>query len=168
LVLTEVPTKVLEEWLDAWRTTHQYKETLRVELRPQTPGSELLELALRNGSGEKVLNVLFSPVQDRSGRQLLAIRDQNTQPALRRKRLMTLVQVFLIHRYKAAALYYMTPTEDNDAQTRSMKKLGVFKTVNAETGMIIVAEVDQGTIAGLAQPDKRALRELIGLRTAAA
>jgi isocitrate lyase len=77
---------------------------------------------------------------------------------------MTLAQLFLIHRYKTAALYYMTPTEDNDAQTRSMKKLGIFKNVNAEAGMIIVAEVDQGTVAGLVQSDKRALRELIGTR----
>ncbi|MEY4577840.1 MAG: isocitrate lyase 2 [Pseudomonadota bacterium] len=164
LVQTEVPTKLLEEWLGVWGGANDVKDKLKVELRPHTPGSELLELALRSESGEKVLNVMFSAVQDRSGRQLLAIRDQNTATQLRRKRLMTLVQLFLIHRYKTAALYYMTPTEDNDAQTKSMKKLGLFKTVNAEAGMIIVAEVDQSVVSTLVQADKRALRELLGAK----
>src|SRR4029077_11826752 len=69
LVQTEVPTKLLEEWLDSWRQRTEPPEQLRVELRPHTPGSELLELALRDSKGEKVLNVLFSAVQDRGGRQ---------------------------------------------------------------------------------------------------
>jgi hypothetical protein len=45
-----------------------------------------------------------------------------------------------------------------------MKKLGLFKTVNAEAGMIIVAEVDQSVVSTLVQADKRALRELLGAK----
>jgi isocitrate lyase len=167
LVQTEVPTKVLEEWLDAWRVHHKRTGKLRVELRPHTAGSELLELALRDESGEKVLNVVFSHVQDRRGRHLLSIRDQNTAGSLRRKRLMTLVQLFLIHRYKAASLHYLTPTEDNEAQTRNMKSLGIFRHVNTETGLIIIADVNADRVASLVAPDKRAMTELISKKAAA-
>ena len=31
---------------------------------------------------------------------------------------MTLVQLFLIHRYSAASLHYLTPTDDNHRQTQ--------------------------------------------------
>ncbi|MET0389810.1 MAG: isocitrate lyase family protein [Polyangiales bacterium] len=168
LVQTEVPPKLLEEWLDTWRQKHGVSDKLRVELRPHTAGSDMLELSLRASSGRAVLNVVFSPVQDRAGRQLLAIRDQNTDLALRRKRLMTLTQVFLIHRYKAASLYYLTPTTDNEAQAASMQKLGLFKTVNTDSGLLISAEVDRAVVAGLVKSDRRALRELIGVREAAA
>jgi isocitrate lyase len=155
LVQTEVPTKLLEEWLEAFRARHNLTEKLRVELRPHAPGSELLELALRNPAGEKLLNVVFTPVQDRRGRKLLSIRDQNTAPSLRRKRLMTAAQLFLVHRYKAESLHYLTPSEDNEAQARGMKKLGVFSNVKADTGMIILAEVDAARVAELVAADKR-------------
>ncbi len=58
---------------------------------------------------------------------ILSVRDQNTfDAALRRKRLMTLLHVFLIHRYKASSIHYLTPTEDNHRQTDSMKARGIF------------------------------------------
>ena len=44
LVQTEVPTKLLEEWLAAWRKHWHHPGKMRVELRPHTAGSELLEL----------------------------------------------------------------------------------------------------------------------------
>jgi isocitrate lyase len=168
LVQTEVPPKVLEEWLDAWRAHHPDAPTLRVELRPHTAGSELLELSLRSTSGDKLLNVVFTNVQDRRGRRLLSIRDQNTDPALRRKRLMTLAQLFLIHRYKAASLHYLTPTEDNEAQTRKLGVLGIFSTVSTETGLIIIAEVNAARVASLVASDKTALNELIAGKSSAA
>jgi isocitrate lyase len=155
LVQTEVPTKLLEEWLEAFRVRYKLSEKLRVELRPHSPGSELLELSLRNPAGDKLLNVVFTNLQDRRGRKLLSIRDQNTAPNLRRKRLMTLAQLFLIHRYKADSLHYLTPTEDNDAQTRGMKSLGIFGSVKSDTGLIILAEVNAARVAELAAADKR-------------
>ena len=103
LVQTEVPTKLLEEWLATWREHWDYPGKMRVELRPHTPGSELLELSvLDEPSGEKLANVIFANIQDRRGRIILSFRDQNTVAPLRKKRLMTLVHLFLIHRYKAS------------------------------------------------------------------
>jgi isocitrate lyase len=164
LVQTEVPTKILEDWLGEWTARNNKDEKLQVELRPHTAGSELLELTVRDRRGQPALNVVFSPVQDRAGRQLLAIRDQNTHPSLRRKRLMTLAQLFLMHRYKPAYLYYLTPSEDNEAQANSMHKLGVFRTINADSGLLISAEVDTGFVGKVAHADKKALIELIAAR----
>src|ERR671927_393308 len=42
LVQTEVPTKLLEEWLAIWTKRHDIKNTIKVSLRPHTAGSELL------------------------------------------------------------------------------------------------------------------------------
>src|SRR5206468_1912827 len=78
LVQTEVPTKLLEEWLTEWRKHFDHPAKIRVELRPHTAGSELLELSLLNEpSREKLANVVFSNIQDRHGRNILSIRDQN-------------------------------------------------------------------------------------------
>ena len=59
---------------------------------------------------------------DRAGRVFLSVRDQNTFDLnLRRKRLMTLMQLFLVHRYKIHSVHYVTPTEDNRLQAEGMK-----------------------------------------------
>lgn len=79
---------------------------------------------------------------------------------------MTLVQLFLIHRYKAVSVHYVTPTEDNEAQTQSMKRLGLFADVNTEVGQIIVADVNRDRIAELLAPDREALLALIRKPTA--
>ena len=71
------------------------------------------------------------------------MRDQNTfAEKLRQKRLMTLIHVWLIHRFKADAVYYVTPTEDNIYQTEKMKSHGIFSDVYQEVGEIIVADVN--------------------------
>ncbi|HTU60994.1 MAG TPA: isocitrate lyase family protein, partial [Polyangiales bacterium] len=62
LVQTEVPTKLLEEWLSEWSARNAKEEKLRVELRPHTAGSELLELTVRGKAGSPLLNVVFSPM----------------------------------------------------------------------------------------------------------
>jgi isocitrate lyase len=161
LVQTEVPPKLLEEWVDAWREQHGIAGKLRVSLRPLTGGSDLLELALLSTDGQKKLNVLFAVLQDRRGRSFLSVRDQNTEPSLRRKRLMALVQLFLFHRYKVHSVHYVTPTEDNQRQAEGMKKQGLFGSVTEEVGEIIVAEVNQARLQELLAPDKVALRKLI-------
>ncbi len=89
MVTTEVPPRVLEEWLDAWRAANDHPAKITVQLRPHTAGSELLELSLLNDAREKLANVIFANIQDRRGRTILSIRDQNTVEALRKKRLMT-------------------------------------------------------------------------------
>ena len=114
-----------------------------------------------DGSDEVLASVIFASMLDRHGLSILSIRDQNTSPSIRRRRLMTLVQVFLIHRYRAGSLHYVTPTEDNQAQTRRMKDLGIFTVVRTEVGQIIVADVDRTRVAELVRPDGAQLSELI-------
>ncbi len=161
LVQTEVPRKLLEEWLGLW-TAHHELPPLRVELRPQTAASDLLELMALDESGTKVANVIFAIIKDRRGRNLLSIRDQNTfEKALRKKRLMSLIHLFLIHRYKIVSVHYVSPTEDNHYQTQKMLTHGIFSNVHDEVGDIIVADVDAEWTQRLLYPDRVDLGKLI-------
>jgi isocitrate lyase len=162
LVQTEVPPKVLAGWLERWAEHQGIEGPLRVSLRPHTPGSELLELSVHNDDGDKLANIVFATSQDRRGRQILSVRDQNTfDESLRRKRLMTLLHLFLIQRYKAAAIHYLTPTEDNHRAAASMKKRGIFDSTYDEVGEIIVAHVDQEVVKALVDPKSEARERLI-------
>jgi isocitrate lyase len=90
------------------------------------------------------------------------VRDQNTfDEKLRLKRLMTLIHLFLVHRYKAETVHYVSPTEDNQYQTAKMRSHGIFSEVNTEVGQIIVADVDAVRVAELLQPDRVRLGKLI-------
>jgi isocitrate lyase len=165
LVQTEVPTKLLEDWLAVWTKYHHFAEPLRVALRPHTAGSELLELSLSNASGEKVANVIFGVIVDRRGRNILSIRDQNTfDGALRKKRLMTLNHLFLVHRYKIWAVHYVSPTDDNRYQAQKMKTHGLFSDVHDEVGHVIVADVSPDGVKALLAPDRERLTALIERR----
>ncbi len=162
LVQTEVPRKLLAEWLEMWARHYEFPMKLRVHLRPHTPGSEVLELGLFNDGDERMANVIFANILDRKARSILSIRDQNTfDGRLRKKRLMDLVHLFLIHRYKAASVHYVSPTEDNLYQAHKMKNHGIFSDVRSEVGHIIVAEVSKERIAELLEPDRAALSRLI-------
>ncbi|HEV8581021.1 MAG TPA: isocitrate lyase ICL2 [Thermoanaerobaculia bacterium] len=162
LVQTEVPKRLLEDWLAMWSEHYQLDEKLRVQLRPQRAGSELLELGIYGEDEEKLANVIFAPIHDRRGRSILSVRDQNTfAEPLRKKRLMTLIHLWLVHRFKADTVHYVTPTEDNLYQTAKMKSHGIFREVNQEVGQIIVAEVNHPRIADLLAPDREALWQLI-------
>ncbi len=167
LVQTEVPTKLLEDWLAEWSKHCNYAEKISVRLRPHTAGSELLELSVLSApsvnqpSGEKLANVIFAYIQDRRGRSILSIRDQNTLAPVRKKRLMTVAQLFLIHRYNASSVHYVTPTEDNEFQTQRMKSVGIFSDVHTEIGQIIVAQVNKDHVAELLKPDRLLLLEII-------
>ena len=162
LVQTEVPPKVLAGWLASWADHYDVPGPLQVSLRPHTPGSELLELAILNPAGDKVADIVFDTIQDRRGRSIISIRDQNTlDTSLRRKRLMTLLHLFLITRYKADSIHYLTPTEDNHRASESMKRLGIFENVNDEVGEIIVADVDVDTVGELVEAESEAMERLI-------
>ena len=162
LVQTEVPKKLLEEWLTLWSEHYQLDEKLRVTLRPRRAGSDVLELGILGEDGEQVANVIVDPIKDRHGRSILQVRDQNTfAEKMRQKRLMTLIHLWLVNRFKADAVYYVTPTEDNLYQTEKMKSHGIFTEVYPEVGEIIVAEVNKPRIAELLKPDRVALRKLI-------
>ncbi|BBX52455.1 isocitrate lyase ICL2 [Mycolicibacterium poriferae] len=166
LVQTEVPKKLLEEWLALWSEHYQLPEKLRVHLRPRRAGSDVLDLQIvSDGSedgAEPLANVVVDPIKDRHGRSILTVRDQNTfAEQLRKKRLMDVIHVWLIHRFKAEIVYYVTPTEDNIYQTDKMKSHGIFSDVYQEVGEIIVADVNQPRIDELVAPDREALNRLI-------
>jgi isocitrate lyase len=161
LVQTEVPTSLLATWLGDWSDHWQHPGELRIELRPHTAGSDLLELRVFDRDERSLADVTFASIVDRRGRSILSIRDQNTDPAVRRRRLMALVQLFLIHRYGAASVHYLTPTDDNTAQTERIRELGLFSDVQVEIGQIIVGQVDTARIAELVASDRGALDALI-------
>jgi isocitrate lyase len=74
---------------------------------------------------------------------------------------MTVAQLFLIHRYNASSVHYVTPTEDNEFQTQRMKSVGIFSDVHTEIGQIIVAQVNKEHVAELLKPDRLLLLEII-------
>ncbi|MGD9572813.1 MAG: isocitrate lyase ICL2 [Thermoleophilia bacterium] len=162
LVQTEVPPKTLAGWLEEWGAYNQITKPLRVRLRPHTAGTDLLELAVVDEKDEKLANIVFTTIQDRRGHVILSVRDQNTfDTTLRRKRLMTLLHLFLIHRYKVDAIHYLTPTEDNHAAAASMTKRGLFSNVQDEVGDIIVADIDRAYVGKLVASDSAERKELI-------
>jgi isocitrate lyase len=166
LIQTEVPKKLLEEWLAMWCEHYRLPGPLHVELRPHRAGSELLELAIVGPAQEKEANVVFTPIRDRLGRRILSVRDQNTfDEKLRQKRLMTLIHLYLVHRYQADVVHYVSPTDDNQYQAGKMRSHGIFAQVNTDVGQIIVADVDAARIAELLQPDRVRLRKLIRKET---
>ena len=77
---------------------------------------------------------------------------------------MTLLQLFLMQRYKIHSVHYVTPTEDNQRQAEGMKRQGLFSVVNEEVGEIIVADVAQDRVKELLGADKAALQKLIAER----
>ncbi len=170
LAQTEVPTRELEGWLARWAAHHDLAVRPRVRLRPWKAGSEILELTIHDGAeapvnrtpaGQPLANIVFTVLRDRRGRSILSVRDQNTlAPELRRKRLMTLVHLFLVLRYEITAVHYLTPTEDNRYQTVRMCRQGLFASVTDEVGEIIVADVDTDAVATLTG-DPEALNDLI-------
>jgi isocitrate lyase len=162
LVQTEVPPRTLAGWLARWAEQHELGFAPRVALRPHTAGSEVLELAVSDEAGRRLANVVFATIQDRRGRTILSVRDQNTfDPALRRRRLMTLMHLFLMHRYRASSVHYVTPTDDNHRQCERMREIGLFTAVADEVGDIIVAEVDAGMVRDLSAVDGAARERLI-------
>jgi isocitrate lyase len=162
LVQTEVPVKLLEGWLAMWAQHHQVPYSLTAGLRPHTAGSELLELTVSKADGEKVANIVFDVIVDRRGRSILSVRDQNTFDSnLRKKRLMTLNHLFLIHRYRIWSVHYVSPTEDNRYQAQKMKTHGLFSDVHDEVGDVIVADVSTDGVKALLTPDQDHLNALV-------
>ncbi len=122
----------------------------------------MLDLGIYGTGEEPLANVVLDPIKDRHGRSILTVRDQNTfAEKLRQKRLMDVIHLWLIHRFKAEIVYYVTPTEDNVYQTEKMKSHGIFSDVYQEVGEIIVADVNKARIEELLAPDRVALGRLI-------
>ena len=164
LAAIELPTKVLKGWIDTWCEVNGISEKLTVRLRPSREAADVLELSLLGEGGEedKRANIVFAPATDRRERVILSVRDQNTfDESLRRKRLMSLMHLYLIRRYKVSTVHYLSPTEDNENQTRSMAEQGLFSDVNTEVGQIIVAKVDEAKVATLTDDSGSAMDDFI-------
>ena len=162
LVQTEVPPKVLAEWLTDWAASHAVDGDLAVQLRPHVAGSEVLELSVADRSGTRLADLVFTTIEDRRGRTIVSVRDQNNHAShLRRKRLMTLMHLFVIHRYGAASVHFVTPSEDNRRQCERLLEIGLFEAVKDEVGDIIVADVDAATVRDLVAPDSETRARLI-------
>ncbi len=162
LIQTEVPPKILEGWLELWAEHYRIGGSLNVELRPHRAGSDLLELSILDEAKNKVANAVFASIQDLRGKNILSVRDQNTfAEEFRQKRLMTLMHLFLIHRYKSDSVHYVNPTDDNQKQTKGMRALGIYDDVNTEIGDIIVAGVNGDRVKELLSPDLIELKRLI-------
>ena len=162
LVQTEVPPKLLDEWLQIWAQHNSLASNFSAQLRPLAAGSDFLELSILSHGKNRVANLLFADMQDRHGHKLLSIRDMNTyDSSLQKKRLMTLAHLFLLYRYKTGLVHYLSPTDDNQHQSQKMKRLGLFSKVDTEGEMIIVATVNHDRITELLNPDRVMLKRLI-------
>jgi len=107
-------------------------------------------------------DVIFETLQDREGKVILSVRDQNTfNLDFRQKRLMTLISLFLFHRYNAFFVHYVSPTNDNMKQTQGMKKIRIFIDVNTEIGHIIVCSINQARIKEFLEVDQKALKDMV-------
>jgi isocitrate lyase len=162
VIQTEVPPKLLDEWIGIWRRHHRIREPWTVSLRPHQAGSDLLALSVLAEGNEKVADIVFATIKDRRGRTILSVRDQNNyRTEVRRQRLMTLLHLFLVHRYRAFSVHYVSPTDDNQLQAQEMKSFGFYDEVNSEIGHIIVARVNVAKISQWTSQDQTELKELI-------
>lgn len=162
LIHTEPPISLLEGWLAKWTKHNKVDLDLSARLRPQSQGSDILELKVLDLTNTKVAEVVFNVMCDREDKVFLFIRNQIIpDTGLRRKRFMTLLQLFLIHRYKADIIQFMTPTEDNRQQTKGMKRHGFFEDAIEEIGDIIVAHVNKEIVAKIVGKDGQGINQLI-------
>lgn len=162
LIQTEPPISLLNEWLSRWAEEYGFDKELRAQLRPQSSGSEILELAIIDSAETKVAGVIFTVLRDREDKVFLFIRNQIVHDTtLRRKRLMSILQLFLIHRYKVNIIQFMTPTDDNRHQTNGMTKQGIFEDATEEIGDIIVAHVNEELTIQLVNPNKDGIARVL-------
>jgi isocitrate lyase len=162
LIQTEPPISILEGWLAKWAEHNNVNRDLSARLRPQSQGSDILQLDILDSSNAKLAEVVFTEMCDREDKVFLFIRNQIIYDTdLRRRRLMTLLQLFLIHRYKADIIQYMTPTEDNRQQTNGMKRHELFEDVIEEIGDIIVAHVHKKNVAEILRHDGQGINQII-------
>ena len=143
----EVPTSVLERWLRMWAQhwSNQGLYTggdLSVELKERWAGSEEMMLNVFDEARDKIAELTFRCDKDRAGRKFLAVKVQNTVKKYRSRRLMSLMHFFLLHRYKADLVHYLTPTDDNRLSVRRMIQNGVFREARMDDPNIIAIEVD--------------------------
>lgn len=143
----EVPASVLERWLrmwaEYWNKQGVYDQgELSVEIKERWAGSEEMMLNIFDKARDKIAEITFRVDRDRQGRKFLAVKDQNTIKRHRNRRLMTLMHFFLLHRYKADLVHYVTPSADNRLSVQRMIHNGVFRAARTDDPNMIAIEVD--------------------------
>ncbi len=162
LVETEVPPRRLEEWLNLWVSHYKLDQSYASSLGRIFPAPSCWSCTVVDTNDTKMANIIFAVLQDRRFRNILSIRDQNTfSEEARQKRLMTLNTLFLIHRYKAVSMHYVSPTEDNQHLAAGIRELGIYENMQTEIGQIIVAQVNTERVRSLVRPDSEDLHRLI-------
>ncbi|MEZ6102317.1 MAG: isocitrate lyase/phosphoenolpyruvate mutase family protein [Pirellulaceae bacterium] len=165
MMQTEVPVSLLENWIGLWGTECGVEGPFRVELRPNTAGSELLALTLYRLRDTRIARIIFEPIEDRNGKRILLLRfEEICDPSLRRKRLMTLMHLYLIHRYGCQAVHYVTPNENNERQALRMMEMGLFERVTVDQDQVIVAKVNRDRVACLLESDRQEIEKLVSKR----
>lgn len=162
LVQTEPPLTLLENWLAQWAEVYAFTNTIAVHLRPWRPGSDILELEINDSEKNRVADVIFKVMRDREDKVFLFVRNQIIHDVnLRRKRFMTFVLLFLIHRFQADIIEFMTPNDDNRQQTKGMQRLGLFEDVIEEIGDIIVAHINKKMVTSLTSHEGSGITSLL-------
>ena len=95
-----------------------------------------------DASSDKIAEMTFRVDKDRERRKFLAVKDQNTVKRFRSRRLMTLMHLFLLHRYKTDLVHYVSPTDDNRISVQHMIGYGVFREARTDDPNIIAIEVN--------------------------
>jgi len=149
---TEASPKILDGWFR--RAGDSRLSTLGAQLRPVTGGSDVLELRIVDEAKATRANIVFVILQDRRGRSVLSVREHNLfDSSLQGTPCMALAHLFLLHRYRAAAVQYLDPTERDSEDSRDLLERGLFSSVSSAASHVIVAEVSEARVADLATGD---------------
>lgn len=168
LVQTEVPPRLLGEWLATFAAGGGAGTgTLagsQVALRPTSAGSDVLELTV-GGAGDPhdgpMVRIAFAPIEDRHGRALLSIRDAAITPAATGRAAAVLAHLFLLHRYRTEVVHALSPSEDDLAILGRLRAFGIVGPLRTEVGHVAVTVVDRERVSALAAPDGTALAGLL-------
>ncbi|PIQ85663.1 MAG: hypothetical protein COV74_07850 [Candidatus Omnitrophica bacterium CG11_big_fil_rev_8_21_14_0_20_45_26] len=153
----ELPTSLLDGWLETWVEVNQYPTgplTAELQATFDNPGELMLNVFDREF--QRIASIIFRDETDREGKHNLFIKDQLTEEVWRNKRLTTLMHLFLIKRFKADIVNYIRPTLANQTMARRMMSLGFYveAATNGEANLIMSAHVNMMAIDSLIQSDK--------------
>ena len=151
LVPIEAPPSLLEGWLAAWGREHGLRGPISVQLRPGVAWSDGLELEVLDGDVRILASVSASQLADREGRRVLVIRDMSTAEAVRRLGLMSLVELYLLHRTGAERVQQLSPSPSSEAYARAQATREVYRTIDVAGAGLLAATVDGRRIRDLVE-----------------
>ncbi|MFP5342691.1 MAG: isocitrate lyase [Candidatus Limnocylindria bacterium] len=157
LVPIEAPPALLERWLAEIPAELEVEGPLRVRLRPRAAWSDGFELRVLDGNGATVAEVAATELRDRDGRRVLSLTDQLTSPPLRRQGLMTLIELYLLHRTGAERVHHLAPTAASTAYVEGLQRAGLYASIDTHTPGLIVVSVDRDRVDALVAERERAV-----------